>query len=333
MLKIAYLGAGSWGFCLATILARKGHHVTLWSINEPLLKRLKAKKDHPRFPGISLEPTLHFTQDLAEALNEADLIVESVTSSGLESVVKKVKAIETPQVPFVITSKGIEKEKGVILPELAIEILGESCRPLIGCISGPGYAQEVISGMPTSLVASGYKYEVIQQICQAFNTTNFRVYPNRDLKGVSFGGALKNVIAIACGIAEGLDLGWSAKAALITRGLHEIRKITLEEGCSVETIYGLSGLGDLYLTCASPLSRNFRFGKLLAEGLKPEEAEKKIGMVVEGKYAASSCLKIARKKGIPMPITEGIYRIVYENFPINNIVTFLMSREIKEEHL
>jgi glycerol-3-phosphate dehydrogenase (NAD(P)+) len=233
----------------------------------------------------------------------------------------------------VITSKGIEQNSGEILPEVAVDVLGENFRPLVGMLSGPSFAAEVIRGLPTSVVASAYNPDDIHLIAEAFTNATFRVYPNHDVKGVAYGGALKNIIAIACGMSDAMGLGNSSKAALITRGLHEIRKLSVAHGCKAETLNGLSGLGDLCLTCSSTLSRNYRFGQLLAQGTSPQDSFNQIKMVVEGAYTAVSALQLSKKSQIAMPITETIYKIIYQGMQPSEAVSSLMQRTVKEEHL
>jgi len=332
-MKIAYLGAGAWGFCLASLLASKGYEIVSWTRNAALARQLNENNEHPHLQGHRRLDGMLFTTDLAEALSDADLIVEAVTTAGFRSVLESISQINTPHCPIVITSKGIEQNSGLILPEVAIEIFGEDVRSLIGILSGPSYAQEVIKGLPTSVVGTAYDSNTMLAICEAFTTKTFRVYPNSDIKGVAYGGALKNIIAIACGISEGLGFGYSSKAALMTRGLHEIRKLALAKGSKSETLSGLSGMGDVCLTCGSLISRNSRFGYLLAQGMTPKEAEKKIEMVVEGAYTCMSALQISRELNVSMPITEMVYKIIYEEMPPMEAVTRLMQRTIKEEHL
>lgn len=332
-MKIGFLGAGCWGFCLASLLASKGYEVIAWTSKPDLAKQLNAGSEHPFLPGHFSQGNLRFTTDLREAIEDRDMIVESVTSAGLRPVFEQVKKIAVPHCPIVLTSKGIEQNTGLILPEVVIQVLGQKIRPLVGLVSGPSFAQEVIRGLPTAVVASGYDKHHMKLICETFTTPGFRVYPNADIEGVAFGGALKNIIAIACGIAEGLGLGFSTKAALMTRGLHEIRKLSVARGCKAETINGLSGMGDLCLTCGSLISRNFRFGHLLAQGLTPKEAQEKIKMVVEGVYTCVTASQLHKKLNIPMPITETIYQILYEGMKPKEAVAHLMQRDIKEEHL
>jgi glycerol-3-phosphate dehydrogenase (NAD(P)+) len=332
MARIGYLGAGCWGYCLASILASKGHSLICWTTKEELAQSLNQGKAHPFFPGHHPQGELRFTTQLEEALEGIDLLAESVTSAGLRPVFEKVKDHTSLSCPIVITSKGIEQNSGLILPNVVIEVLGEASRPLVGMLSGPGYAEEVIRGLPTSVVASAYDPKVMRQICEVFTTDSFRVYPNPDVVGVSLGGALKNIIAIACGIAEGLSLGWSAKAALMTRGLHEIRKLAVALSCKADTLNGLSGMGDLCMTCSSPISRNFRFGELIAKGLTIPQAQEQIKTVVEGSYTCVSALQLSKRYHIPMPITEAVHQIIYAGMKPQDAVHTLMKRPIKEEH-
>lgn len=333
MKKIGYLGAGVWGFSLASLLASKGYEVISWTRDPILAAQLNETRIHPHLPGHLIEGNVRFTTDLREAIFDKDLIVESITSSGLRSVCKQMRDLDFVPTPLVITSKGIEQKSGLILPEVAVEVLGEAMQPLIGFLSGPSYAQEVVRGLPASVIGTAFNPDIIQLVCEAFKTPAFRVYPNSDIMGVAFGGALKNVIAIACGISEGLGLGHGSKAALMTRGLHEIRKLAIQKGCKSDTINGLAGMGDLCLTCGSLISRNCRFGYLLAEGLTTEEALAKIGMVVEGMYTCVSALEIGRQYDVALPITETVYKIIYEGMRPMDAVQALMARTVKEEHL
>lgn len=332
-MKVCYLGTGAWGFCLASLLARKGYSLTCWSIDEDQVKQLSITREHEMLPGHRSAGDMIFTTDLQQALDGADIIVESVTSKGVRPVFEQIKSFGIPTCPIVITSKGIEQNTGLILPEVVIEVLGDAIRPQLGVMSGPSFAHDVIRGLPTSVVGAGFESEVMYKICEMFTTDTFRVYPNSDVIGVSYGGALKNIIAIACGISEGLALGYSCNAALMTRGLHEIKKLVVARGCRTDTLYGLSGMGDLCLTCSSIMSRNYRFGHLLAEANSPEKAKEKIGMVVEGAYTCVSALQLSREHGVEMPITETVNSIIYEGFSPKDAVALLMQRTIKEEHL
>ena len=332
-MKIAFLGTGAWGFCLASLIASKNHHVVSWTTKSDLAKRLEETREHESLPGQKSVGNMTFTTDLNKALFQADIIVEAVTSSGIRPVFEKIKQIETIKVPIIITSKGIEQKSGLILPEVIQHVLGQETRENIGVMSGPSFAHDVIRGLPTSVVGSGYSQQAIKAVCDLFGTKTFRIYPNSDILGVCYGGALKNIIAIACGISEGLAFGMSAIASLITRGLHEISKLARHFGARQETLYGLSGMGDLCMTSSSLLSRNFRFGHLLAQGLTEEEAKMKIGMVIEGAYTTISALELGKKAGLEMPITEMVYKIIYEKLDPKIAALELMQRAIKEEHL
>jgi glycerol-3-phosphate dehydrogenase (NAD(P)+) len=332
-MRIAILGTGSWGFCLASLLAAKGYRTISWTTNERLAKSLTANKTHPFLPGHQSIGDMAFTADLAEALDGIDLLVESVTSAGIRPVFDRVKTLGIPKCPIIVSSKGIEQNSGLILPDVIVDVLGEQARSQIGFITGPSFAEEVIRGLPTSVVGTAFARETMLLLCETFMTQNFRVYPNADIYGAAYGGALKNVIAIACGISDGLKLGASSKAALMTRGLHEVRKLSAALGCNPNTLNGLSGMGDFVLTCNSPISRNFRYGTLLAQGYSPKEAEKKIEMVVEGVYTCTSALQLSEKHQISMPITETVNLILSEKMKPLEAVNALMQRTIKDESL
>lgn len=332
-MKIAYLGAGAWGFCLANLLAGKGYKVFLWTGNLSLAEVLKRGEEHPKLRDHKAEENLCLTTNLQEVLQGADIIIESVTSKGLRPVLEKVKKTNFTGVPLILTSKGIEQNTCLLMSEVATQVLGREHKSRIGTLSGPSLANEVMRKLPTSVVAASYSSDLALQIVELFSTPFFRVYPNDDVAGVSFGGAMKNIIAIACAISDGLGFGENTKAALMTRGLHEIRKLSIVKGCRPETLSGLSGMGDLCATCLSTLSRNYIFGKLLAKGLTPEEAREEIGMVVEGAYTCVSALQMSRKANIPVPITEAVYSIIYEGLNSKEAVETLLTRAVKQEHL
>lgn len=331
-MKITVLGSGSWGFTLQLLLAKKGHEVLGWTSKESLLQALNQEKQHPLFKEVAIPDNVRWTLDIEEAIDQTELIVESVTSSGLRPVFETI-AEEDFGCPIVITSKGIEQSSLLTLPDVLLEVLGQERKPQISLLSGPSFAKDVILERPTSVVASAFHPNTIKLVTLAFNTPTFRVYPNNDILGVSFGGAVKNVIAVACGISDGMRFGVSARAALITRGLHEIRKIAVACGAKIDTLNGLSGMGDLIATCSSPLSRNYTFGQLIAQGATKEDALNQIGMVVEGAYSVISLKRLSEKKGVPLPITEAVHEIIYEDLSPQMAFQKLMQREVKEEHL
>lgn len=332
-MRIAYLGAGTWGFCLAALLASKGNQVILWTSDPEFVKTLEKTRIHPKLPKVRASENLSFTSHLQEAIEGAELLVESVTSKGIRPVFEQLRCLGGVHCPIVITSKGIEQNSGLLLPEVVQQILGEEVRTSLCCLSGPSHAEEVIQQLPTSVVAASYNPKIMHDVATIFNTPFFRVYPNSDVNGVAFGGAMKNIIGIACGISDGLGFGDNTKAALMTRGLHEIRKLSSTKGCKAETLNGLSGMGDVCVTCLSKLSRNYMFGRLIAEGLEPKVAQEKIGMVVEGAYTCVSALQLAKKNHIEVPITQAMYSILYEGLNPKDAVKALLQRTVKEEHL
>ena len=332
MTKIAYLGAGTWGFALASILAGNGHKVRAWTREPDFAEELQKTHTHPKL-SFKAPASIRFTSDLREAVSEADVIIESVTSSGIRPVFNELASFGPIQIPVVLTSKGIEQGTGLLLPEVISSIIGGEENPLVGCLSGPSHAEEVIQNLPTSVVCSAYDPNIMKMIQELFTTPTFRIYPNADLNGVCFGGAMKNIIAIACGISDGLGCGDNTKAALMTRGLHEIRKLCVVKNCKPETLNGLSGMGDLCVTCMSRHSRNYKFGKLVAEGFSPEGARQKIGMAVEGIYTCVSARELGHKHHVPIPITEATYAVIFNNLDPREAVKALLTRSIKEEHL
>lgn len=327
MKRIGYLGAGTWGFALATILAGNGHQVTVWTRDPAFADHLQKTRAHPKLLNVEAPANIEFTSDCEKALHGAEVIIESVTSSGVRPVFEQVGR---QSAPIILTSKGIEQGSGLLLPEVVSSILNTA---LVGCLSGPSHAEDIIMNMPTSVVCSAYDQALMKTIQELFTTPNFRIYPNSDILGVCFGGAMKNIIAIACGIADGLGCGDNTKAALMTRGLHEIRKLCAVKNCRQETLNGLSGMGDLCVTCMSRHSRNYRFGRLVAEGFSPEGARQKIGMAVEGIYTCVSARELGIKHQIPLPITEATYQIIYGELDPREAVKILLQRAIKEEHL
>ena len=332
--KIAVLGTGAWGYCLGALLADLGHQVTCWTKNELLANDIKTTHRHPHLAHRERPKNLAITLDMKEALSSADVVVEAVTSKGLRPVLEEVKKLGFKlNIPLVITSKGIEQKSDLILPEVAVQIFGDGAKNHISLLSGPGFAEEVSRNLPSSLVSTSYSQETAQFVASLFSSQFFRVYPNSDILGVALGGALKNIIAIACGISDGLLLGTGARAALMTRGLHEMVKLAKALGAKPETLYGLSGMGDLFLTCSSNTSRNYRFGKLLSHGLTQEKAQETIEMVVEGAYTAYSALELSVKTKVPMPITEAVTQILQGKINPKEAAKMLMQRSVKSEEL
>lgn len=307
-IKVGFCGSGAWGITLANLLAENGHDVLLWSIEEDVLQSLEQGKGHPRFPDFPVDRSIRYTRNLKDVL-EQEVVVECVTAKGFRPVLKEIKKLGGIRQPFIITSKGIEQETGMLLVEVAYEILDN--KDLIGYMSGPTLAKEVMLKHPTSAVASSPNHMVIEMTKRLFGCSIFRVYESTDIFGVAVGGAMKNVIAIASGMAEGMGFGHNTKALLITRGLVEMCRIAKVKGGNQNTCFGLSGIGDLIVTGVSNLSRNFQFGYLLGQGHSVQDAKEKIGMVVEGEYTVLSAWKLGQKYGLDLPITYGMYEIIY----------------------
>jgi len=333
-MKVSVLGLGMWGFCLARLLALNGHRVVGWTKEEEVLQKLRNGEDHPTLKRSSRGLSLEYTPSLEEAVKEGEVLVESVTTKGLRQVLGEIKKVfPSLEKPLVLTSKGIEQKSYLSTPLVVSSVFGEEAKKEVALISGPSFASEVAQELPTAVVCGAWDQDLCSRVIDMFSSKTFRVYPNKDICGVALGGALKNVVAIACGIARGLHLGVGANAALITRGLHEMVKLVSSQGCDWKTVYGLSGLGDLYLTCSSSESRNFRFGKLLSTGLSLKEAEKQVGMVVEGAYTCRAAVEIAQKQGLVMPIAEAVFDILEGTLSVKDCVDRLMLRSVKEEHL
>lgn len=333
-MKVAVLGLGMWGFCLARLLAKNGHTVIGWTKEEDILTLLRRGEDHPHLARSCRGMSIQLVDSVEEAVGEAQVIVESVTTGGLRPILTLIHNLyQSLPTPFVLTSKGIEQKTHITPPDCVLQIFGPEAKSKIAMLSGPSFAAEVANKLPTAVVCGAYEPKIAELVVDLFSSNRFRVYPNYDIRGVALGGALKNIIAIACGIAEGLGLGTGTRATLVTRGLHEMVKLAVADGCQAQTLYGLSGLGDLYLTCSSPLSRNFRFGQLLSNGLTQAEAEKQVGMAVEGAYTCQAAYELAKLHGIDMPITEAIYGILEGSLSPADVVTKLMQRSSKEEHL
>ncbi len=334
-MRVGVVGLGVWGFCLARHLSMKGYDIVGWSRDDALIQQLKAGEDHPFLHRSCRGMSIRLTTDIKEAITDVDFLVESVTTSGLRSVLEEAKAngYSPEKSPLILTSKGVEQVSHKTTPHIVQDIYGPNILPFVSLLSGPSFAQEVAEGLPTAVVSACPSFSMATAVSSLFSNSTFRVYPNEDITGVALGGSLKNVIAIACGIADGLNLGTGAKASLVTRGLHEMVKLASRLGCSIQTLYGLSGLGDLYLTCSSPLSRNFRFGRLLSEGLNRRDAEAHIGMVVEGAYTAISAYELAKEFQVEMPITQSVYELSQGVTTAKIAVERLMQRIVKEEKL
>ncbi len=332
-MKIGFLGAGVWGICLARILALNGHEVIGWTRTKAHAEEVNRLRKNPHLMNCILPENVTYTHEMNDAVQNADVIVEAVTSAGIRPVFEEFKKTHFKKdIPIVITSKGIEQNTCMTLPEVISNVIDSIDPAHIFCLSGPGFASEICKDLPTSVVVGG-NIDLGTDIAKLFTTKFFRVYTNSDLKGVCLGGALKNIIAIACGVSDGLSLGTGARASLMTRGLHEIVRLACQYGAKKETLYGLSGMGDMFLTCSSEKSRNYRFGVLLSQGYTSQNAKSEIDMVVEGAYTAVSCMQMSKKFNLQMPITEVVLQIIDNQITPKDAVSLLMQRSIKEEIL
>ncbi|HEY8089156.1 MAG TPA: NAD(P)H-dependent glycerol-3-phosphate dehydrogenase, partial [Polyangiaceae bacterium] len=332
--KVAVLGAGAWGTALAKVLADKGDDVSLWSRRRDLSDAVNASHENARYlPGATLPASLTSTDDLRGSLDGADMVVFVVPSHATREVARAaaphVRALG--RVPVVSATKGIENESLMFMDEVLAEELGSGASERLAFLSGPSFAKELAGKLPTAVVIAGRDEPVREHVMRRFHTPYLRTYASDDVPGVECGGALKNVIAIAAGIVDGMGFGHNTRAALITRGLAEIAKVAMARGGSALTLAGLAGMGDLLLTCTGELSRNRTVGYELGKGRKLSDVLAGLGHVAEGVKTARSAHDLARKLGVDMPITAEVYSVLYEDKPVEQAVRDLMSRELGHE--
>ncbi len=331
-MRCCVLGAGSWGTALGALLAGKGFPVTTWDKDTAVLDEIaRAHRNERYLPGMPLPAALLATPDLPRALEGAELVVMAVPSFAVRQVAIEAKRLIHAGTPVVCVAKGIEPETLMTMTEVMEDILPVPLHPYLAVMSGPSFAREVARGLPTAVTVAARWERIARQVQDAFHTRTFRPYTSGDVVGCEIGGCVKNVVAIAAGISDGLGFGANALAALITRGLAEITRLAVRKGANPLTLSGLSGLGDLVLTCSSDLSRNRTVGRRLAEGKKIEDIEREIGQVAEGVRNARSVHDLAGRLGVEMPISETVHRLLYENVPPRDAVTALMMRETKPE--
>lgn len=329
MAKVGVMGAGAWGIALAIVLKNNGNDVTIWSAVENEVNMLKNDRENSvSLPGIKIQEDIKITSDMAEAVVGMDIVIMAVASRFTRQTAAKLKGIVKDGQIIVNVSKGIEDETFMTLTEV---IKDELPNVEVAALSGPSHAEEVGRGIPTTVVAGAYKKEVAEKIQNAFMNKVFRVYTSPDVLGIELGGSLKNVIALAAGMADGLGYGDNTKAALITRGIAEISRLGSVMGANPQTIGGLSGIGDLIVTCASMHSRNRRAGILIGQGKTMDEAMKEVKAVVEGVYSAKAALNLAKKHNVSMPIVEQVNKVLFENKDVKSAVIDLMDREKKSE--
>ena len=329
MRKIAVIGAGSWGTALAVSLGKKGHSVKIWDINKEHLQELKELRENKRFlPDVKLPDKVEIAFSVETAIPGSDIVLFSTPAQHFRSALDGAMPHLTKDMVLVNVAKGIEQKTLMRLSEVAFEKLPDAKYVVL---SGPSHAEEVGRGMPTTVAAASQDLELAEYIQDVFMNDFLRVYTNTDVIGVEFGGALKNIIALGAGISDGMGYGDNAKAALMTRGITEIARLGTKLGASASTFSGLTGIGDLIVTCTSMHSRNRRCGIMIGEGVKPSEATAKVGMVVEGMYTTEAAYQLARKAGVEMPITEQIYNVINEKIDAGEAVRSLMGRQKKHE--
>lgn len=329
MAKVSVLGAGSWGTALSLLLCKNGHEVTLWSALEDEVHMLCEKREHEsKLPGVRLPEDMKITADLEDSLQDPDVAVLAVPSPFTRSTAHRMAPFVKKGQIIVNVAKGVEEHTLMTLSEIISEEIPQAD---VCVLSGPSHAEEVGKGLPTTCVVSAEKRETAEYLQGIFMSPVFRVYTTPDILGVELGGALKNVIALAAGTADGLGYGDNTKAALITRGIAEISRLGTKMGARAETFYGLSGIGDLIVTCASVHSRNRKAGYLMGKGYTMQEAMDEVKMVVEGVYSARAAKSLAEKYQVEMPIIEEVNKVLFEDKPAADAVRDLMLRDKKVE--
>ena len=331
-IKIGVVGAGSWGTALANLLALKGFKIDLWVFEKEVKEQIESSRENKVFlPGVSLSRNIFPSNDLAGVVSGKDLVLVVVPSHVMRETGKKIQGDISPETIIVSASKGIENKTHLTMSGVLMEILHDTPEDSFAVLSGPSFAREVAGKIPTVVASASKDQNVAGFVQHVFATPYFRVYTNNDMIGVELAGAVKNVIAIASGVVEGLGLGLNARAALITRGLTEIRRLGLKLGANPRTFAGIAGVGDLVLTCTGDISRNYTVGKKMGEGMKLNEILSEMRMVAEGVKTAKSVYNLSRKLDVEMPICHEVYRILYDDFPPKEAVRRLMTRTLKHE--
>jgi glycerol-3-phosphate dehydrogenase (NAD(P)+) len=331
-MEIAVVGAGSWGTALAKTLADKGHRVVVWGRRADHVETINEKHENAQYlPGAALPPTLTATTDLGFAVSKKELVVSVVPSHTVRAVLAEAAGAIDPSAIVVSASKGIEQHSLATMDEVMKEVLPGKLGSRLAYLSGPSFAKEVGARLPTAVVIASRDRAAAEAARDAFASDRFRVYTSDDVIGVEMGGAMKNVMAIGAGIADGLGFGHNARAALITRGLAEISRLAVRKGANPLTLAGLAGLGDLVLTCTGDLSRNRTVGIGLGQGKTLEQQMKEMKQVAEGVKTTQSARDLGRRLGVELPITEMVWSILYENkSPMEGVVQ-LLTRPAKHE--
>ena len=329
-MRFAVLGAGSWGTALAMLLADNGHDVTLWTHHESAAEAMRRDRANERYlPGIPFPDSLQITADLAAAVDAVDVVLIVVPSHAFRETTQKLAPLLKPDQKVAWGAKGLEPGSRKLLHEVAREELGASV--LMAVVSGPTFAKEVARRLPGAVTVASQDAEYALALARALHNDHFRAYTGDDITGVEIGGAVKNVMAIATGTADGMGFGANARAALIARGLAEMQRLGRTLGARDETFTGLTGLGDLVLTCTDDQSRNRRLGLAIGQGKSIDETVKEIGQVVEGINTCKEVHELAKEKGVDMPITEQVYLIVHEGHTPEQALRDLMERAVRPE--
>ena len=326
MEKIGVIGAGSWGTALAILLNENGNDVTLWSHRETEAEHMRQSRECSKLPGIKIPEAVEITSDLKQAVSGKKVLVMVVPSRCMRETAELLKECVAPGTYVISAAKGIEDETLFTMTDILEQVLPQTD---VAVLSGPSHAEEVAKLLPTTCVIGAHTEETARFLQELFMGPMFRVYISSDMLGIELGGALKNVIALAAGIADGMGYGDNAKAALITRGSVEIGRLGIRMGGKPETFFGLTGIGDLIVTCASMHSRNRRAGILLGQGYTMKEAMKEVNMVVEGVYSAKAAMALARKYDTELPIIEQVNQILFEGKDPKKVVADLMLRDKK----
>lgn len=331
-MKVAIVGAGSWGTALGMQLGRNGHDTWMWDRDGDRAVRMESARENSRYlPGRGFPDTLHVSHDVSRVLAGATLVVVAVPSQTVRTVVGALAPLLSPEQVVCSASKGIEVDTLLTMDEVLISVVPDSMRERVTALGGPSFAKEVAAGLPTAVVVAGRDQSACHVVSGALHGGFFRVYTSDDVVGVEIGAALKNVLAVACGVSDGAGLGTNARAALITRGLSEITRLAVAQGANPLTMMGLAGLGDLVLTCTGDLSRNRRVGLGLGRGQSLPEILTDLGQVAEGVITARSAWQLAQRAGVAMPITENVYRMLYEDRPVLEALRDLSGRERRAE--
>lgn len=330
MEKIGIIGAGSWGTALSLALANNGHSVLIWSIIEAEIDMLKKNHEHlDKLPGVKLPDTVDFTTDIEKTITESNMLVLAVPSVFTRSTAQKMNPYVKDGQIIVCVAKGIEDDTLMTISDVVEQ---EIPKADVAVLCGPSHAEEVGIGLPTTLVAGAHTKATAEHIQEVFMSQVLRVYTSPDMLGMELGGSLKNVIALAAGMADGLGYGDNTKAALITRGIAEISRLAIAMGAAPETLSGLTGIGDLIVTCESKHSRNRKAGMLIGQGYTMDQATAEVKMVVEGIYSAKAALALAKKYNVEIPIIDEVNKVLFEDKPAKEAVSELMLRDKRTEH-